>query len=83
MNRLNKILKQCDINKNNNNNTNKCNIRCNNVASYTSDTNDDDVVIVSGIRTAIGKAKRGSFAVYIISILYICLCLICIYIVIL
>jgi len=62
MNRLNKILKQCDINNNNNNNSNKCNIRCNNVASYTNDTNDDDIVIVSGIRTAIGKAKRGSFA---------------------
>ena len=35
-------------------------IRASNVSSYLS-PQDDDVVIVSAIRTAIGKAKRGSF----------------------
>lgn len=35
-------------------------IRASNVSSYES-PQDDDVVIVSAIRTAIGKAKRGSF----------------------
>ena len=38
----------------------KSEIRASNVSSYLS-PQDDDVVIVSGIRTAIGKAKRGSF----------------------
>lgn len=35
-------------------------IRPSNVSSYLS-PQDDDIVIVEGIRTAIGKAKRGSF----------------------
>jgi len=38
----------------------KSSIRASNVSSYLS-PQDDDVVIVSAIRTAIGKARRGSF----------------------
>jgi len=54
MNRLSHLCKQLDSEQE------ERAIRASNVSSYTA-ASDDDVVIVSAIRTAIGKAKRGSF----------------------
>eukprot|EP01084_Bolivina_argentea_P189922 326507_1 len=54
MNRLSHICNQINTKHD------KSKIRASNVSSYLSPS-DDDIVIVSGIRTAIGKARRGSF----------------------